>query len=77
PARAERDDYLDIGFSQKIDDLTLGVDAYWRRATNMLDETWSADGLLARSFNYGRGHGRGVEVSATWGEGPFSAWGNF
>lgn len=76
PARAEKDDYVDIGISQKLEDLTLGVDAYWRRATNLLDEAWTSDGLLARSFNYARGHGRGVEFSATWSEGPISAWGN-
>lgn len=76
PARAERDDYLDAGLSQKIDDLTLGIDAWWRRASTMLDETRSADGLLARPFNYARGYGRGVELSATWSEGPLSAWGN-
>lgn len=76
PALAERDDYIDVGVSQQFEGLTLGVDVYWRRARNLLDQTWSADGLQSRSFNLARGNGKGVEFSATWSDGPLSAWGN-
>lgn len=76
PAKAERDDYIDIGLSQKVDDLTLGIDLFWRGSRNLLDQNWSADGLVARPFNFARGTAKGVELSANWSEGPFSAWGN-
>lgn len=76
PAMAERDDYLDFGLSRKFGDLTLGVDAFWRHSRNLLDQTWTADGLMARTFNYARGTGKGIEFSANWSEGPLSAWGN-
>lgn len=76
PALAEWNDYIDIGITRKIDGLTLGVDGWWKRARNLLDQTWSADGLIAHPFNYAHGTGRGLEFSATWSEGPLSAWGN-
>ncbi|HZU64357.1 MAG TPA: TonB-dependent receptor [Novosphingobium sp.] len=76
PARAERDDYIDIGLTQKLGGLALGIDAFWRGSRNLLDQTWSADGLVAHAFNYARGTGKGVELSANWSEGPLSAWGN-
>lgn len=76
PALAERDDYIDLGLSRSFDELTLGIDVYWRRSRNLLDQTWSADGLVAHSFNHARGDGKGVELTATWSEGPLAVWSN-
>lgn len=75
--RAESDDYYDIGVEQKLDALTIGLDGYWRKATNLIDTVPVGASLLPQPFNYATGRVRGVELSATYAEGPFSAWANF
>jgi outer membrane receptor protein involved in Fe transport len=74
--RSERDDYLDVGVQQTWDHLTLGVDAYHRQARDLIAEGEFGPGNLARAFNYRRGRLMGVELSATYDDGPLSAWGN-
>ncbi len=74
PARAESDDYYDVGVEQKLGGLTVGLDGYWRDAANLIDFVPVGAGALPRSFNYAIGRVRGVEFSATYAEGPFSAW---
>lgn len=74
--KAERDDYLDLGVEQKLEDLTLGVDAYWRHARNLLDAVRIGSTVLSRPFNYERGKAWGVELTATYTEGSLSIWGN-
>lgn len=76
PLRAERDDYYDIGVEQKLGALTLGLDGYWRNAVNLIDDVPIGASMLRRAFNYATGRVRGVELSATYAEGPFSAWSN-
>jgi hypothetical protein len=61
---------------QKLEDLTLGVDAYWRHARNLLDAVPIGSTVLSRPFNYERGKAWGVELTATYSEGPLSIWGN-
>jgi outer membrane receptor protein involved in Fe transport len=75
-AKAERDDYLDLGVEQKLEDLTLGIDAYWRHARNLLDAVRIGSTVLSRPFNYATGKGWGVELTATYTEGPLSIWSN-
>jgi len=74
--RAESDDYYDVGVEQKIGSLTVGLDGYWRDAANLIDVVPIGAGALPRAFNYSTGRVRGVEISATYAEGPFSAWAN-
>jgi hypothetical protein len=39
PAYAQRENYWDIGFQQRlVPGLTLGLDGYFRRSTHLLDE---------------------------------------
>lgn len=76
PARPEMDDYFDVGAQLKRGRLTLGVDAYRRRAKDLIDETAVGDTLLQRPFNFAKGRARGVEIEATYDAGPFSAWAN-
>ncbi|MEA3003257.1 MAG: hypothetical protein QOH81_2045 [Sphingomonadales bacterium] len=74
PLRAQTDDYVDAGVQYAKGGLSLGLDAYWRRTTNLLDERRAGPPLAARSFNYATARSRGVELSLTYAEGPFSAW---
>lgn len=75
--RAETDDYYDIGAGQKLGALTIGLDGYWREATNAIDTAPVGASLIPQPFNYATGRIRGLELSATYAEGPFSAWANF
>lgn len=74
---AERSDYYDLGISQQIGEhLTLGVDAYDRRVARLQDEGQFGAAYLYSTFNYRRGHIRGLEFSADYSDGPFSAYFN-
>jgi outer membrane receptor protein involved in Fe transport len=74
--RSERDNYYDVGAQQTIGHLTLGVDGYWRDATNLIDEGQFGAPIILTPFNYAEGRIRGIEFSGTYAQGPFSAWAN-
>src|SRR6185503_10746040 len=76
PLRAETDDYYDAGAQWTIDDLVLGVDGYWRNARNFIAEGEFGLANLAESYNYARAQIHAVELSATYAEGPVTAWAN-
>lgn len=76
-ARAgERDDYVDVGVERKTGDLTLGIDAYARASRNMLGERLWRSAPVGDSFAYRRGRSEGVELLATYADGPVTAWAN-
>jgi outer membrane receptor protein involved in Fe transport len=74
--RSERDNYYDVGAQQRLGHLTLGVDGYWRDATNLIDEGQFGAPIILTPFNYSQGRIRGIEFSGTYAQGPFSAWAN-
>jgi outer membrane receptor protein involved in Fe transport len=72
---SERSHYFDIGVSQKIGDgLTLGLDGYYRKVHNLLDEGQFGSALIFSPFNYAQGRVRGVEFSSDYSHGNFSAY---
>jgi len=72
---SERSHYLDAGVSQKIgDDLTVGLDAYYRKVHNLLDEGQFGAALIFSPFNYNDGRVRGLEFSSNYTSGTFSAY---
>ncbi|KAF1013844.1 MAG: Colicin I receptor [Stenotrophomonas maltophilia] len=74
---AERSDYYDLGISQKIGEhLTLGLDAYDHRVDRLQDEGQFGAAYIYSTFNYRLGHIHGVEFSADYNNGPFSAYVN-
>ncbi|MBU6248149.1 MAG: TonB-dependent receptor [Xanthomonadaceae bacterium] len=74
---SERADYFDAGLSQNIgSDLTLGLDAYYRRVQRLQDEGQFGAALVYSTFNYARGRIKGVEFTANYGRGPLSAYFN-
>jgi len=74
---AERSDYYDIGVSQQVGEhLTLGLDAYDRRVARLQDEGQFGAAYIYSTFNYRRGHIHGLEFSADYSDGPFSAYVN-
>jgi outer membrane receptor protein involved in Fe transport len=72
---SERSHYFDAGVSQKIgNDLTLGLDAYYRKVHNLLDEGQFGAALIFSPFNYDQGRVHGVEFSSNYTAGTLSAY---
>ena len=76
PLRAETDDYYDVGMGWIFDHLTLGIDGYWRAARNFIAEGAFGPAHISRPFNYDQARIRGLEFTATFAEGPITAWSN-
>jgi len=75
---AERQNYFDVGFQQKIGEgLTVGVDAYYRRSHNLIDEGQFGAPIILTPFNYRRGKIRGIEANASYARGPWLIYANF
>jgi outer membrane cobalamin receptor len=76
-AKAERSHYFDVGISQVIlPGLTVGVDAYYKRAHNLIDEGQFGSPILLTAFNYAKAQQDGVELSSSYVRGPLSLYGN-
>ncbi len=73
---SERDNYFDLGVAQKLGALTLGVDAYYKKARNLVDEGQFGAPIILTPFNYREGYAKGVEFSANYAAGPLSAYAN-
>lgn len=74
---SERSDYFDAGISQKFGSvLTLGLDAYYRKVHNLLDEGQFGAALIFSPFNYAQGRIRGIELSSNYTSGHFRMYAN-
>jgi outer membrane receptor protein involved in Fe transport len=72
---SKRSNYFDAGVSQKIGDhLTLGLDAYYRKVHNLLDEGQFGAALIFSPFNYNQGRVRGLEFTSNYTNGNFSTY---
>ena len=77
PVKAERSHYFDVGVQQAvIPGLTPGVDGFYKRATNLIDEGQFGSPILLAAFNYARGDVTGVEFSGTYERGSLALFGN-
>lgn len=74
--KSERDHYVDAGVEQKLGPVTLGLDAYYKRAKNLVDEGQFGAPIILTPFNYRVGYAKGVEVSANYAKGPLTAYAN-
>jgi outer membrane receptor protein involved in Fe transport len=75
--KAERSHYFDMGVTQKIGhDWNVGIDAYYRRVTNLQDEGQFGSALIYSAFNYAEGRVRGIEFSSSYRHGNLSAYFN-
>jgi outer membrane receptor protein involved in Fe transport len=74
---AERSDYFDVGGEQKIGPhLTVGLDAYYKKARNLVDEGQFGAPIILTPFNYRDGLAYGVELSLSYADGPLQAYAN-
>lgn len=73
---SERSDYFDAGVQQTMGGLTVGVDAYYRKVKRLQDEGQFGAALVYSTFNYADGRIKGIEFTANYNQGPFSAYAN-
>jgi outer membrane receptor protein involved in Fe transport len=88
PVLPERAHYFDAGVTQSIPfgcskpeakdctDLDLGVDGYYKLATDLIDNGNFGQALVLSAFNYARGIVEGVEFTGKFHSGNFQAYGN-
>jgi outer membrane receptor protein involved in Fe transport len=89
PVLPERSHNFDAGIDQKIPlgcysalardcaTLDLGVDAYLKYATDLIDNGNFGQALVLSAFNYAKGTNEGVEFSAKFNSGNFQAYANY
>ncbi len=79
PVKPERSDYVDAGVTQKIavvPGLEAGIDTYYKRARNLLDDGQFGQALVLTTFNYARAYNTGVEFKLNYKTETFSVYGN-
>ena len=87
PVLPERSHYFDAGVDQKFkfgcgsdpkscSTLELGVDAYYKIATDLIDNGQFGQALVLSAFNYARGYNEGIEFKTKYTSGNFQVYGN-
>jgi outer membrane receptor protein involved in Fe transport len=78
PVKPERSHYFDVGVDQKLlPGLTAGLDAYYKIATDQIDDGQFGQAVVLTQFNWARGYSEGVEAKVKYQSGDFSAYANF
>jgi outer membrane receptor protein involved in Fe transport len=88
PVLPERSHYFDAGVDQRIplgctssapkdcSNLDLGIDAYYKIATDLIDNGTFGQALVLSAFNYAKGWNEGIEFHAKYNSGNFQAYAN-
>jgi outer membrane receptor protein involved in Fe transport len=79
PVQPERSNVYDIGVDQKIyaiPGLTVGIDAYYKTATDLLDDGQFGAAYVLSAFNYAHAQNTGVELKANYTDGNLRLYGN-
>jgi outer membrane receptor protein involved in Fe transport len=75
PVKAERADYFDAGISQKLGaGFHVGLDGYYKRAKDQLDDGLFGQTLILSAFNYAKGEVYGLEFTGSYTKGGFSTY---
>jgi TonB dependent receptor len=84
----ERSHYFDAGVDQNIPfgcskptakdctDLDLGMDVFYKLASDLIDNGLFGQALVLSAFNYAQGVVEGIEFTAKFHSGPFQAYAN-
>ena len=77
PVCPERAHYVDVGVTQKLTrEFEVGLDFYYKRARNLLDDGQFGQALVQTAFNYDRAYNTGVELKSLYQNGDFRAYVN-
>ena len=77
PVRPERATYFDVGVDQQLlPGLADGLEAYYKRSTDTLDDGQFGQAVVLNQFNYARGFSRGAELKVKYTLGGFRAYAN-
>jgi outer membrane receptor protein involved in Fe transport len=75
--KAERSHYFDVGVNQIIvPGLTVGLDGYYKLATNLIDEGQFGAPIILTAFNYAKAYVAGGIFTISYDQGPWSIYGN-
>ncbi|MGB7045587.1 MAG: TonB-dependent receptor, partial [Methylocella sp.] len=78
PVLPERSHYFDVGVDQKVlPGLTVGADAYYKIATDLIDDGQFGQAVVLTQFNYANGYSEGAEIKAKYQNDGFTAYANF
>ena len=76
--KAERSHYFDVGATQIIlPGLKAGIDAYYKIASDLIDEGQFGAPIFFTPFNYQKGWVKGVELTLSYDIDNWSFYGNF
>jgi outer membrane receptor protein involved in Fe transport len=77
PVLPERSDYYDAGVTQKITSaLNVGVDGFYKKVSDLIDEGQFGQALIFTPFNYSEGQIYGVELTGNYRSGNFASYAN-
>jgi outer membrane receptor protein involved in Fe transport len=77
PVQPERSNYFDVGVDQQLTRwLTSGVDAYYKRATDLIDDGQFGAANTLTAFNYAKGWNEGVETKLSYTRDNLNVYGN-
>lgn len=75
--RSERSHYFDVGIQQTVaPGFSVGLDAYYKRATNLIDEGQFGAPIILSAFNYRWARVQGVEFTANYDVDAWSIYAN-
>jgi outer membrane receptor protein involved in Fe transport len=74
----ERDHLFDAGVTQDVlPGLNVGIDSYYKKASDLIDEGQFGPALIFETFNYNKGRVWGVEFTSSYTHENFYAYDNF
>jgi len=75
--RAERSNYYDLGVQQKLThEFSVGVDSYYKQASDLIDEGQFGAPIILTPFNYAHGQVYGVEFTGNYTSDHLEAYAN-
>jgi outer membrane receptor protein involved in Fe transport len=78
PVLPERSHYFDAGIDKTIiPGFTVGVDAYYKIATDLIDDGQFGQAVVLTQFNYANGYSEGLEFKAKYYNNGLTVYGNF
>ena len=74
----ERSHYFDVGALQELlPGLNVGIDAYYKKSTDLIDEGQFGPAILFSTFNYAKGRNYGVEFTGSYNHKNLTTYANF